>query len=209
MTFTGVIASGIDYGAEFSPIGTDLTGDKVTVRFEFDPVPPGTTYMFSMAGAAVTIGGRTLNLFDNDVPSDNEIDPPDGAHDEVAQDYALGYLVVSARFLAAKPFMPSDADLNSVLSYRFQAGDGVIGSFNAGDASMPGDPDRGPKAGPGVVPPWGEQLNFTLDHFYLNVSPSAAPEPGAWALMLAGFAGLGGALRAGRRRARAADFAAT
>jgi hypothetical protein len=33
-----------------------------------------------------------------------------------------------------------------------------------------------------------------------SLTASGAPEPGAWALMLAGFGGMGAALRASRRK---------
>ena len=48
--------------------------------------------------------------------------------------------------------------------------------------------------------------NFSPTSVVATISPSATPEPGTWALMLAGVGGVGGALRYGRRR-QAAGFA--
>lgn len=45
---------------------------------------------------------------------------------------------------------------------------------------------------------------FSFTAQWVGADPSAVPEPAAWALMLAGFGGLGGALRARRRGLAAA-----
>jgi hypothetical protein len=44
---------------------------------------------------------------------------------------------------------------------------------------------------------------FSTDAFVDNVSVSAVPEPGTWAMMLLGFGFIGAAMRVGKRRAKA------
>jgi hypothetical protein len=202
IVYTGKITSGIDHGAIFSPVGTNLAGQKITVVFSDAPAAPGTTFTSDYVGATVSILGRTFDAGDNDIPTPLALvsGPPDSVYAQALQNFDLGYSETFAKVASTHPFVPAGADLNSTFSYRVQPGDMASGYFDLVNSSVPGQGYTGPPhGGPGVTPPWGDFLVFSVDNVFVNTA-SPVPEPAAWISMLAGFVGLGLSMRSSRGR---------
>ena len=201
LIFTGRITSGVDNGALFGPVGASLVGQAITIDFSFAPVDPGTTGVEEFIGATITMGTHSIDASDNDHSTSAALvsGPPDEVSAYTSQTFALGFSDASAQVKSSKSFVPAGADLNSAFSYHVKPGDTANGFFNIANDGFPDD-NLPPFGGPGSSTPWENRLLFSVNAVYLN-TPVAAPEPASWAMLLAGFAGVGAALR-GRRTSR-------
>jgi Bacterial pre-peptidase C-terminal domain/PEP-CTERM motif len=99
-----------------------------------------------------------------------------------------------------------------------QTGDPVLQFRNAAGDFLAFDDDRGPGANSLInftilasgayvagVGEFGDNDNLNYDFMVTGLTPSltaAVPEPASWAMMIAGFGLVGGALRSGRARPR-------
>lgn len=193
LTFGGTVISGIDAGGVFGASGTDLSGDAFSAVIQINMVEnvfhdlvvaPGPGALVS---TWLTIGGA-------------EVDPTDlaangaavaqffftaGDYQSLIQvglgrpgnfidlDFAQHYAVEDT----TTPFGGSENDIGQ---------DGLIGGAEFGVAA-------------------GTNYHLNVTSAFSDTLPTLdpMPEPGAWALMLLGFGGIGGALRS-RRRAAAA-----
>ena len=195
--FTGTITSGVDNGAIFAPVGTNLAGNKISVTFETGPVDPGATSVDAFVGATVTVLGRSYGADDNDHATGLSIDSGMISGD-ATQTFDLGFSDTFAQVVSTTPFVPAGADLNSAFSYHVQLGDTANGFFNLSNESFPGEGGFPPFGGPGSSTPWSDGLKFSVNTVSLNV-PAPAPEPASWAMMLVGLGALGVAMRARRK----------
>jgi hypothetical protein len=207
--FTGAIVSGVDDNGFFGAPGADLTGDAVTATFMIDTSngamvldPPqmsrayggGVFGSLSPVSASLEINGDTFILtgtYDGEVI---QLAPPSG---QSALQYSVedrntfpgGYVDFSMAGAAASP---SD---NFVTNYDLRQppqvvpiGDLAPGSFSMGSF----DAASGQLTASDVL---------TWQPTALSISVlSSAPEPEAWILMLAGFTGIGAAIRIARRK---------
>jgi PEP-CTERM motif len=195
--FTGTITSGVDNGAIFAPVGTNLSGDKISVTFDTGPVDPGTTIVDEFLGATVTVLGRNYDATDNDHATGLSIDSGQISGD-ATQTFDLGFSDTFAQVISATPFVPTGADLNSAFSYHVQPGDMANGFFNLSNDSFPGEGDFPPFGGPGSSTPWSDGLKFSVNNVFVNV-PAPVPEPASWAMMVVGLGALGVAMRSRRK----------
>ena len=195
--FTGTITSGVDNGAIFAPVGTNLVGKKISVTFDTGPVDPGTTSVDAFVGATVTVLGHSYGADDNDHATGLSIDGGQISGD-ATQTFDLGFSDTFAQVVSATPFVPPGADLNSAFSCHVQPGDTASGFFNLSNDSFPGEGDFPPFGGPGSSTPWSDGLKFSVNNVFVNV-PAPVPEPASWATMLVGLGALGVAVRSRRK----------
>jgi PEP-CTERM motif len=191
--FTGTITSGVDDGAIFAPVGTNLSGNKISVTFDTGPVDPGTTSVDGFLDASVMVLGRSYGATDNDHATGLNI-ANGSINADATQTFDLGFSDTFAQVISDTPFVPAGTDLNSAFSYHVQPGDTANGFFNLANVSFPGEGDGPPFGGPGSSPPWSDKLTFSVNNIFLNV-PAPMPEPASWAMMLAGLGALGVAMR--------------
>ena len=199
--FTGKITSGIDNGAIFAPVGTNLAGQDIQVVFDYGPVDAGTTSVLGFIGASVTVLGHSYNGADNDFATPLAFfNNPDEVIGRAEQNFNLGYSDTAAHVASTSAFLPPGADLNASFRYKVKPGDDASGYFDVANTSTPDLGYAGPPyGGPGATPPWSEYLLFSVNGVYVNTPvTTAVPEPATWTLMLSGLGGLG--LAARRRR---------
>jgi hypothetical protein len=202
LTFVGVITSGADNGAVFSPVGTSLVGDPIVLSFSHPTVDAGTTETDDFVTATVKIRGVSYGADDNDIPTPIAyfLGPPDTVVAQAEQNFDLGYSEVLVRIVGGGAIPPPGADLNTPYIYHVKPGDTVTGGFSLVNEGFPDSGYEGPPfGGPGSSTPWSDHFGFTISTLYANV-PGPAPEPTAWALMLLGLGIVGAAARARPQR---------
>jgi hypothetical protein len=205
--YTGTVIDGNDGSGFFSSVGADLSGLAFTADFLFNTATgtwvsrsatlndlkggPGSGYVFSdspMLEASLTIKGITYNFATDFL---GEIFGANGQTGVANQQYhkgEAGVASISARVFNKNSQISGDIPATIDAPFTFSLGPDDAGSgmfiFGSGDQTYG---DLAPTA-----------LTYT-------VASRAVPELSTWAMMLAGFAGLGFAgYRAARKNTAAA-----
>jgi hypothetical protein len=186
VTLSGTIATGADDRGIFGPAHTPLTGDAFTIRYTVNPV--------SMTTTTDTDGVSPLYRFDT---------PGQMTISITINDHTFSF-VGTAQAMYSKSDHAA-ADGNPAFSVvRFNAYDGTNSLSESATA------DNAPLGGQAP-------LSGTLEHSTLDLSlfggqvrassvatgtitVGAVPEPASWAMMLAGFGLVGGAMRQRKTR---------
>ena len=179
-------------GTEFGAVAADLAGLKFSVTYQFD-LDSGTvlldspgSYFYGPGSATVTINGVTQTVLgspDNSTTQRFNMDPSWGApfaaqYFSVVQTQDLDGDFVEDSLTPSIPF--ASTDLTAPYYHAVTGADFYQYVFGqVGDTHFHG----------------------TLETLSINGGVAAVPEPASWALMLGGFAAIGGALRMRRRTA--------
>jgi hypothetical protein len=205
VTYTGVVKSGVDNTGVFGPSGALLTGDTYTMVYTISDQAPGATrvneptfsWVFGSGTvtAVLTLDGHVVtndgSVFNDTVRQSNAYGSGYGFNQPMVYDYSAGAegTLYSTLFCDG---IYSYVDMFSASSYY---GSSLTHDFVAGQDTS---------SGGFVVYDYGTTniaaIAFTDDLSVTITDPPSpgVPEPAGWALMLAGFAGLGARLRAGR-----------
>lgn len=208
-TFYGKISSGFDRTGVFGASDTSLDGAYATFTFLFDDGTPGA--YFSVSPTASQLSGGSLYGIPSPgsaVVTVNGVAVPiagsyqsyaarhNGGYDEIdyfAQDYA-GTPSGESNWVHGKissslnDFI-STTDFNGILAYDVVPGTDFLADFqfyNPGVGFV------------GSVQAYGK---MAVSRVTVQSLIPAVPEPATWLMMIVGFALIGSALRAGRRKA--------
>jgi hypothetical protein len=201
VTWTGHVASGIDNAGWFAPVGTDLTGAAWSAVFTYDttnaadysgPGDGDTTFpsivLEGGGSAGPVIGGAVLNISGTGFNIPGSFFDGIGIHMVDADGDPLEFGTYAASLLTTQIVL--DARLRSPpipfsVTTPFEATSGLCDDFCMGSFSIPNGTS-------GQLTPETVKLEVATE------AGSGAPEPAAWALMIAGFGAAGAVLR--RRR---------
>jgi hypothetical protein len=217
-TYTGTVTTGQDLTGEFGS-QADLSGLSYVATFRYDTAlgdpgfssPPGfddrmggSNYWLSgfaspILAATLTLEGVTRSF---SVDSFGDIETAGGTIYPTTDTY--GYFFAGGDHVDAVPGGYRDTALAMSLytpdgaasldaPYSGSKGS-VFGPNSTGQFEIIDQPD-------GSVPSYNHYATATLSPETVSIVVATVPEPGSWALMLAGFAGLGVALRRQRRGA--------
>jgi hypothetical protein len=209
-TYSGVLTSGFDMTGEFGPPNSDLTGDAFVATYTYDPeaaamhfTGPGFDMIYGgaiygtpvpLSDASITVNGVTHHI--NPITNYGEAD----AISYLFFDQALGSTISSSVYDAsyisdAGPASNAPTSLDQRYRNAFNDAGTIYGNYFA--ISI--------------------MYNFSLQHYaygtaafgkiyysVVKVGASAVPEPATWAVLLAGFCGLGAMMRRWRGSPRGA-----
>jgi hypothetical protein len=210
-TFTGTVSGGFDTTGEFGLPGAPVTGKNFTVTIQYDPML-GSGYSFATPPLYVTegetrLGGSYYGAEAN--PLLSVILTIDGLSHEFANSYQGLVGVENTHFYDQSIHgginFQTRESYENFLTIDMTTLDAPINlntPFSGGPSQYPGIP--GLSIGTGQITSHDPghyrfaQINFAVTHATLR---SAAPEPGAWMLLLCGFGAVGAALRERRRPA--------
>ncbi len=195
LTFTGIVIQSTDNGAFGSPIG-GLTGQSYKAEFQFDSLGAallstdtstakfyyGSGAQSPLSSAKLTINSVTYDFtpYFSQLSEENEFG---GNRDQIygyATNNANSDRSFYSRISSLQNEITSSVDLTQPLNYTRQANDSGDGSFSI-------------KVGSAVT-----SGSFRADH--VTLAPVGVPEPATWAMMIAGFGLIGGAMRLGRSK---------
>jgi len=211
-TYQGTIASGTDVaGLLGGPTNAALAGKSFTLTYTVDPTAPGADYLpidiadqlvirensTAMSGV-MTIDGHALDFGLTQIGGIIVAYRPTPYLSEIYHEYLgarpvldgsgdiyMSYSIVQLGSDTGNAVIPLPPSYAAPFTYSLQPGDYVFGDFSINRYTASGDGGD-------------TQLFVSLAPTSITVvdtSAGAAPEPGTWALMIAGFGAVGSALR--------------
>jgi hypothetical protein len=218
-TYAGTVTTGQDLTGEFGS-RVDLSGLSYVATFRYDTAlgstgfssPPdfderagGSSYWPSGFASPILAGTLTLEGVTRSFSFDSmgDVSMASGTTTFPAPD-TYGYFFAGGYNTGVAPGGDLESSLSMSIYTLFGASSlsdpfsGSLGSslapYSTGSFSIIDQPDLG-------VPTYLHNASATLAPETVSIAVASVPEPGTWALMLAGFAGLGAALRWQRRGA--------
>jgi len=203
ITYTGTVSSGVDSTGVFGTKWTNLAGNSFTVVYTLTSPQPGSeTYSsgptayarggsssgtISPVSATITIKGITQTIDGSSFGQAYQFnDASDDSVSHVAQQYSLNETsYVNNTISSSVNNIVNSTDYTAALNYLGQADDYRSGSFQI---------ERYYVAGNGDYVFTGLAYGNLISNSVTIAAVDAAPEPATWAMMIAGFGGVGGSL---------------
>ena len=190
-------ATGLVLGAALAFAAATTAAQANTVTVNFSGLPDGSAVGNTYSGLGLTFSpNAVVGTCDTGCPLPNIygnfVYTTDGS--EFTADFATAQDSISFQSVS----------FSSTLAQAYNASDALVASLDD-EQSFPATSAIDTLSGPGIT-----HVTFTYDGGYngpavtnLTFNASAVPEPGIWAMMLAGVAMIGGALRFNRKRGAA------